>query len=121
MWSYKISTGELFDKNNKLIARGYSGKGVHKNKIESTSIKSLGPLPVGKYSISAPRKSEVTGPYAMDLVPAKENNMFGRSAFQIHGDSIREPGTASTGCIIMPRNIRELVWASGDRDLTVVA
>lgn len=40
--------------------------------------------------------------------------------FRIHGDSIRAPGTASHGCIILPRAIRDRIWASGDRALQVV-
>ena len=121
MWIYKQTTGELFNAQHQMVARGYAGKGVHKNKHESQHIVGEGPLPVGRYKINAPRTSQKTGPYAMDLSPAKENTMFGRSAFQMHGDSIKAPGTASSGCIIMPRNIRELVWNSGDREIEVVA
>jgi hypothetical protein len=46
--------------------------------------------------------------------------MFGRSGFLIHGDSIIRPGTASRGCIILAREIREQIAASGDADLEVV-
>ncbi|AWY08461.1 hypothetical protein HOT49_gp193 [Erwinia phage vB_EamM_Alexandra] len=120
MWKYEQSTGRLSDKNGKVVATGYAGKGEHKNKPASQNIVGTGPLPQGRYTINAPRTSQKTGPYAMDLTPAKENVMFGRASFQIHGDSIKAPGTASSGCIIMPRNIRELVWSSGDRELEVV-
>ena len=37
-----------------------------------------------------------------------------------HGDSIAAPGTASDGCVIMPRFARERVWESQDRRLAVV-
>lgn len=121
MWIYKQSTGELFDANHQLIARGYAGKGDHKNRPEDQHVPNMGPLPQGRYTLNEPRTSAKTGPYAMDLTPHKENNMFGRSSFQMHGDSIKAPGTASSGCIIMPRNIRELVWRSGDRELQVIA
>lgn len=121
MWKYEQTTGRLTNSAGKLVATGYAGKGVHKNKHESQHIVGEGPLPVGRYRINAPRTSKKTGPYAMDLTPAAENVMFGRSAFQMHGDSIKAPGTASSGCIIMPRNIRELVWNSGDHEIEVVA
>lgn len=120
MWKYEQSTGKMYKPDGKLAATGYAGKGEHKNKPASQQIVGMGPLPVGAYTISAPRTSTKTGPYAMDLVPNPENAMFGRSAFQIHGDSIKQPGTASSGCIILPRNIREAIWASGDRNLIVV-
>ncbi len=120
MWIYKQTTGELFNAQHQMVARGYAGKGVHKNKHESQHIVGEGPLPVGRYRINAPRTSKKTGPYAMDLTPAAENVMFGRSAFQMHGDSIKAPGTASSGCIIMPRSIRELVWNSKDHELEVI-
>lgn len=120
MWVFKIRTGEMYHNNTK-VATGYSGKGKYKNDPAFTDIPNEGPLPVGNYTIGAPRTSTKTGPYAMDLTPNAANKMNGRSAFQIHGDSIKNPGTASSGCIIMPRNIRELIWNSGDRDLSVIA
>jgi hypothetical protein len=54
------------------------------------------------------------------LKPAASTNTFGRSGFLMHGDSTQSPGSASQGCIIMPRPVREQVWNSGDRDLKVV-
>lgn len=121
MWTYHISTGVMLDKNGKQVAKGYSGKGSHKNVVADTHIVNEGPLPIGIYKINAPRTSAKTGPYAMDLTPDANNKMFGRGSFQIHGDSVKNPGTASSGCIIMPRNIRELIWNSNDHDIEVKA
>ncbi|WOL24432.1 hypothetical protein fHeYen902_086c [Yersinia phage fHe-Yen9-02] len=121
MWRYEITSGKMFDKNGKIVATGYSGKGQYKNRADSTSMVGEGPLPVGHYTVCEPHTSAKTGPYAMNLLPAKSNTMYGRSAFQIHGDSVKAPGTASSGCIILPRTIRELIWNSGDRELEVVA
>jgi hypothetical protein len=47
--------------------------------------------------------------------------MFGRDGFLIHGDSVEHPGTASHGCIIMSRAIREAIAQSDDHELNVVA
>lgn len=121
MWKYEQSTGRLTDASGKLVATGYAGKNEHKNKPQSQAVVGLGPLPQGKYTLNPPRTSQKTGPYAMDLTPDPANKMFGRSAFQMHGDSVKAPGTASSGCIIMPRNIRELVWNSKDHEIQVVA
>jgi hypothetical protein len=57
----------------------------------------------------------------MELQPAPTNQMFGRSGFLMHGDSVKLPDTASHGCIIMARATRERVWLSGHRLLEVVA
>ena len=57
----------------------------------------------------------------MHLWPDAANQMFGRGDFLLHGDSIEHPGCASKGCIIMPRDVRQQVWQSGDRELQVFA
>jgi hypothetical protein len=49
-------------------------------------------------------------------VPLTET--FGRSALMIHGDN--RTGTASEGCIILPRRVRHIIWDSGERKLKVV-
>jgi hypothetical protein len=57
----------------------------------------------------------------MPLTPASDNQMFGRSAFLIHGDAASHPGAASCGCIVMALVARQLIWKSGDHQLKVVA
>lgn len=37
----------------------------------------------------------------------------------IHGDSIARPGTASEGCVILDRSMREQIWSGGDHTLEV--
>jgi hypothetical protein len=59
------------------------------------------------------------GPMCLRLEPVG-HNAHGRSAFLVHGDSRKAPGTASEGCIILPPTVRAAVWASGDRELEVV-
>ena len=51
-------------------------------------------------------------PIAFPLTPDSDNNMYGRSGFMIHGDNAQND--ASQGCIIMPRDVRELLH-EGDR------
>jgi hypothetical protein len=126
MWQWDQSAGEL-RLNSKLISRGYSGNGRGKNNPSLQNIPSVGPIPRGRYKIGAPYKSERVGQYALplDAIDAKPGDdthqPTGRGAFRIHGDSVKAPGTASHGCIILPRNIRELVWRSGVREIEVVA
>jgi len=59
------------------------------------------------------------GPYVLPLTPSLNNQMFGRSGFLIHGDSVVNPGTASEGCIILPRAVRQQIWGAGDHVLQV--
>jgi hypothetical protein len=118
MWTYSQGTGKLTDKDGKHIATGYSGKGQGKNNCDMQHVKGVGPVVRGLFTIGKPRDSKKVGPFAMDLIPHPENEMFGRSAFMIHGDNL--DGTASEGCIVVPRRVRHIIWDSGDRVLLVV-
>lgn len=125
MWVWDQSAGTLsFD--GALVSSGYSGKGRGKNNPTLQHLRGVGPLPRGTYRIGAPRTSQRTGPFAMDLYPIDAtpsdttHDATGRSAFQIHGDSVRSPGEASSGCIILPRVIRERIWRSKVHRIEVV-
>ena len=125
MWQWDQSAGEL-TRNGTFISRGYSGKGRGKNNPSLENVAGVGPVPTGLWEIKAPYNSRNVGPYALPIyaVDATPNNDIhdktGRSAFRIHGDKISAPGTASRGCIILPRNCREKIWKSGDHQLLVV-
>lgn len=77
-------------------------------------------FPAGKYRITAPVNSSTTGYYSLPLIPDAANSMCGRSAFMIHGDSRRDPGTASQGCIVMRPGDRRAIWLSHDHELIVL-
>ena len=117
-WHYKQSTGTL-SHDGLYIATGYSGAGDGKNNPDMQDVHNVGPLPRGSYTIGEPSDTKTHGPYVLHLTPAPENEMFGRSAFLIHGDSVVHPGTASEGCMIFARTVREKIWQSGDRQLEV--
>jgi hypothetical protein len=57
----------------------------------------------------------------MPLTPDPSNEMFGRSAFFIHGDNPQLNHTASDGCIILIRPLRADISNSGDDDLIVTS
>jgi hypothetical protein len=120
MWSYQQSTGELFDDNGTLQGTGYSGSPEGKNDPTKQCEPDVGPIPQGLYTIEGPRDTPEHGPFVLPLEPDAGNDMCGRAGFLMHGDSVSHPGTASKGCIIMARVVRDAVWASGDRELTVV-
>lgn len=121
MWTYVQRTGGLYTAAGELFATGYAGMGVHRNQPESDELKNIGPLPRGRYAIGPPRATTAHGPYVLRLTSDPANDMKGRAGFLVHGDSTTRPGTASNGCIILPRRIRERLYGSGDHTLRVVA
>jgi len=121
MWTFEQISGRLYDSDGKLEGIGYSGFANGKNNPDAQSIHQVGPIPCGLYSMQAPHDSQTHGPFVIPLIPNPENEMFGRDGFLIHGDSKHAPGTASLGCIIQARDVREKVWNSGDHVLQVVA
>lgn len=120
-WAYAQETGDLY-RSGQFVARGYSGFGPYRNDSTGQAIQGLGPIPCGGWTITGViQETDEHGPFVLTLSPDATTDTFGRSGFLVHGDSISKPGCASHGCIIMPREVRESIWASGDRDLVVVA
>jgi hypothetical protein len=119
MWIWDQSAGEL--RRGDRIWRGYSGAGRGLNNPAMQAAAGIGPIPQGHWTIAGRRDSPNTGPCTLILVPDPGTMTFGRNAFRIHGDSLAHPGTASHGCIILPRAVRDAIWRSGDRAIHVVA
>jgi len=120
MWTYKQSTGEIFCKNSEALEKGYAGKGEDKNNPLSQKLIGRGPLPRGLYIVGPAENHPKLGPCAMPLKPDSENEMFGRSDFWIHGDSITRPGEASEGCIILSNALRKRISVAKDKYLVVI-
>lgn len=118
-WIWRQATGELLKNSGIVMASGYSGAGEGKNNPAYERIHNEGPIPVGWYTIGKPINTETHGPFVLPLTPDEDNSMYGRSGFLIHGDSISHPGTASQGCIILPRPVREVI-SQGSNRLQVV-
>lgn len=119
MWIYSQSTGKLWNPSGQIEATGYSGAGDCKNDPDREALRNRGPIPRGLWKIGKPYDSKNVGKFALPLAPAG-HLAHGRTAFLIHGDSVRAPGTASQGCIIMPRPVREKIHNSGDDQLLVI-
>lgn len=119
MWTYNQKSGEL-KRDDEHVGTGYSGHGEGKNNPEMENVMNTGPLPKGLYSIGLSYQSKTKGPVTMRLFPDPTTRLFGRAGFLIHGDSIAKPGTASEGCIILARPIRDILAATTDKHLRVI-
>jgi hypothetical protein len=120
-WNYAQKTGALTH-HGVHIANGYSGNTTGLNNHAKQEKIGIGPLPRGEYTIGrAHRPIDHLGPIALPLYPKPTNDMHGRSGFFIHGDNPSMNHTASNGCIILAREFRNAIVASGDTALTVVA
>jgi lipoprotein-anchoring transpeptidase ErfK/SrfK len=123
-WVYSQTSGQMShvdgNGNSTPVATGYSGNGEGLNNPDAEGFQNQGPIPQGEYEIGQQQDSKNTGPGVLPLIPNASNNMFNRSAFQIHGDNTAGNQSASNGCIVLPRNIRDLIANSGDNVLIVV-
>ena len=122
-WIYTQATGELH-RDGKLICKGYSGAPGHINATASESIRNKGPIPRGLWRMTQVyAKHAHLGPMAISLKPVG-HTALGRSDFMIHADSVKRPGSASQGCIILPFDARaqmaECVGKGGDGELVEV-
>lgn len=120
-WTFQITSGTLLNMNNIQVGQGYAGHGPGLNNPAMCNVSDVGPLPIGKYKIEQPRTDAQVGVYAMPLVPDPTNEMFGRSAFFIHGDNPELNHSASDGCIILIHPLRADIANSGDDDLIVTS
>lgn len=124
-WIFDSRTGQQYRPDGSLAGVGYAGGNCGKNpegvnNPDMQDVHSIGPLPAGNYDIGAPVEGTHLGPFALPLTPHPGNEMYGRSAFYCHGDNSKEDQSASEGCNVQARNVREEMWASDDHVLTVV-
>jgi hypothetical protein len=122
MWQYEQSTGNL-SHNGVLVGTGYSGNGPALDNPDLDNEQDHGPIPKGTYTIGPffddPPSPTSKGPVVAHLYPDTSNQMYGRSGFMIHGDNRAMNHTASDGCIILAKVIREQIASSGDVNLAV--
>jgi hypothetical protein len=120
-WKYQQSTGKWFNPAGQWIGTAYSGHGAGLNNSAMEADAGIGPIPAGAWKI-APAKSppDHLGPLAMPLAP-DGFDPHGRSGFFIHGDFAGDADeSASHGCIVTVRAVRQLIDASADCDLLVI-
>ncbi len=117
---YSQQSGRLFcldGQSDKTVldVTGYAGTGVGRNNPARQGAKDLGPLPRGFWEIGPAENRERTGPVTLPLTPDSTNDVFQTNrepfTFLIHGD--KATGNASTGCIVVPPDIRKLIDRRG--------
>jgi uncharacterized protein RhaS with RHS repeats len=135
-WVYQQSTGNLFYYNDvvpdglNLAGKGYAGKGICRDNPECQNEKDKGPLPQEVYTIGPEQDNQlyernIVLKDSMRLEPKYRNNkfgrggMFGRGGFLMHNGDMTQKNS-STGCIVIPKPIRDIVGRSGDKTLVVV-
>jgi hypothetical protein len=121
MWTFESNTGRLLH-DGRWCCTGYSGHEEGKLNPLLQAVHNVGPIPVGRYRFEGPPFNEAGNPGVLRILPLAGTETFGRSGFLLHGDMVdpAQRGQASLGCVIMPREVREEVWASGDWDLVVL-
>jgi len=120
MWTYNSSNGAL-SHNGLLAGIGYSGNGQGVNNPDMERVHNVGPIPRGIWSISSFLNDPGgKGPCVARLSPEGDTDTFGRGGFMIHGDNREVDKSASHGCIILARSLREQIASSGDTSLQVV-
>ena len=116
-WGYKQSSGQLSLKG-KVEGDGYSGKGEGLNNPDKEDVRDVGPIPRGEWSIGDPYDDKKKGPIVLPLTPVG-HDAHKRTGFLIHGDNKEMNKSASNGCIILSKALREKIAKSGVKKLTV--
>lgn len=121
MFAYRQASGAFEDAIGSILDMGYSGQPPHKNLPESEDLVGKGPCPRGSYKAKELREhTDTHGPYVIVLEPDADTRArilaMGRNpdTFYVHGDSIKNPGFASEGCLIVKLAARQAFWQSGD-------
>ncbi len=124
-WKYEITTGKLlYPYTGKVLWQGYAGGNCGKNPEAKNNpdfikVAKTGPLCPGIYTFGTPVAQSHLGPFAIPLTPDPNNEMYGRGDVFCPGDTTPS-GNAREGCIIMPRWVRDQMWASKIHTLEVV-
>jgi hypothetical protein len=117
MWTYSQTSGELVTPEN----NGYSGCGEGLNNPLAQNLHDVGPIPQGDWTIGKFFNDPGgKGPIVAHLYPGDGTETYGRTGFYIHGDNEAMNHTASEGCIILERAMREAIATSGDNALHVI-
>lgn len=94
-------------------AQCYAGYGDDRNNPKSQNLKNRGPIPQGWWDIGRGYPHPELGNPTFNLDPQAGTDSFTRDAFRIHADNARGDRSASKGCIVCNRSVREQVQRMG--------
>jgi len=117
MFTYSQSTGIL--SHGEPLGKGYSGHGQGLNNPKLEMVHNLGPIPKGVWEIGYWFDDHHLGVCVAALRPT-DQEVFGRGGFFIHGDNFKMNHTASDGCIILSRQLREAIKSSNETQIKVL-
>lgn len=119
-WVYNVKTKKFTLNREYMFEARYAGAPGYKDNPEHECLVNKGPLPRGRYRIvGVPFTHKKAGRYTLRLEPDAHNKMCGRAGFLIHGDSKKDPGTASNGCIVVDFGFRQKIWDSNDKEIII--
>ena len=119
-WTYEQATGKMVYPDGHTVAQGYSGHGAGLDNPDMEAVHNVGPIPAGTWRIDLePLPPGHLGPVALALTP-DGFDPHGRSLFRIHGDNAAMDHSASDGCIILSRPVRQAIVDGGVARLQVV-
>lgn len=118
MWVYEQKTGRL-SRDGADVAVGYAGHGEGLNNPDLEHVRMVGPIPCGDWEIGPAFTHPKAGQITMRLTPIN-HNALGRDGFLIHGDNTKGDRSASNGCPILARAIRNIINDSTDKIFKVV-
>lgn len=112
VWMYHQATGLIESPTGFKLGEAYSGLGAGLNNPAMESVPMHGPIPRGAWTIG-PFFDDPggKGPIVAHLTPCEGTETFGRAGFMVHGDNSAYDHTASEGCIVAPRFIRDQIRA----------
>lgn len=119
MWIYEQATGRIF-KDGVFVGEGYAGHGEGVNNPGKEDVPMVGPIPAGDYIIGPAFAHPKAGQVTMRLTP-QGHSAKNRTGFLIHGDNTAGNKSASNGCIIQSKPVRQKIANDQDKLLRVVA
>lgn len=116
-FEYSQTSGVL-SHGGESIGTGYSGNSEGLNNSNLQMVHNLGPIPQGIWNIGIFFDDSHLGPCVAALQPTSQD-VFGRGGFFIHGDNKSMSHSASDGCIILSKVLRQTIRDSGETEITV--
>jgi hypothetical protein len=116
-WLYVQDSGYLYWQRA-YITTGYAGQGKGLNNADYQHVVGIGPIPRGRWLMGRAFEQHPTSA-TIRLTACPETEAEGRSGFLIHGGRRTGARTASRGCIILPKHVRQRMMSR--RGLLLVA